>query len=459
MTRSETDSSASGDAETSGGSPRRRFRLPAPPLWLLGLLESVQVVLATALIVTLPVLAMALAGGFSDIDLGFVASFSAQIWLIIHGTPVELAVPLGEGVLGSGPETAQGWFHLLPMGLTLIPLALGWRAGARLARGAYSHQLWQGLLTLVLGYAGASFGIAHLAQADGFIVGPHWAMLCAGFVIAVGALGGSYAEARSWSRLIGMDLESRVEQLSQRMKWAGHYAWAVARAGVLGVVAAVGLSAVLLAVQLGFGWMDIANVYQQLDPGMWGVVGLTLLHLGLLPNLVLWTLAYTTGAGFSLGAGTVVAPQAVQLGPVPALPVLGALPEQGGEMLLAALAVPLGAGLLAGWWLMREGENHLDDWFALRISWRPISLALSTLLLGVFTGAVAAAVSILPLWLSHISLGIGRLTDVGPDALLAAGLLGAWVALGTILGYLIAPAAHRVRRRRVDGAEVLEPED
>ncbi|GAB3190652.1 cell division protein PerM [Nesterenkonia suensis] len=467
MSRSENDSRAgdardAGDARNAGDAgeavaPRRpRLRLPAPPLWLLGLLEAVQVLLATALLVALPVLAVGLAGGFAEIDLEFMAAFSAQIWLVLHGTPVEVAVPVAGDVLGGGVTLAEGWLHLLPMGFTLVPLALGWRAGGRLARGAYSDQLWQGLLTLVLGYAAAAVGIAHLAEADGFAVQLHWAALCAAGVMAVGALAGSYAEARSWTRLIGIDLEDRVERLSQRLKWAGHYAWAVIRGGLLAVVVAVGLSALLLAVQLGLTWMEIANTYQRLDPGVWGVVGLTLLHLGLLPNLVLWTLSYTTGAGFALGSGSTVAPHAVELGPVPALPVLGALPSSGGDAMLAVLALPLIAGMLAGWWLMREGENHLDDWCALRISWRPVSWTLSTLALGVLTGAVAAVVAVLPLWLSHISLGIGRLTDVGPHALLAAGLLGVWVGVGTILGYLIAPAAHTVRRRRVQGAETLE---
>lgn len=451
MTPSDTDPRAAGAADAPGRH-RRRLRLPAPPLWLLGLLEAVQVLLATALLVGLPVLAMGLAGGFAQMDLEFVGVFSAQIWLVLHGTPVEVAVPVDGGLLGEGVTLAEGWLHLLPMGLTLVPLALGWRAGGRLARGAYSDQLWQGLLTLVLGYAAVAAGIAHLAQSEGFTAQMHWAALCAAGVMAVGALAGSYAEARSWARLIGVDLEERVARLSQRLKWAGHYAWAVFRGGLIAVVAAVGLSAMLLAVQLGISWMEIANTYQRLDPGVWGVVGLTLLHLGLLPNMVLWTLSYTTGAGFALGSGTIVAPYAVELGPVPAVPVLGALPTASGEGMLAVLAVPLLAGMIAGWWLMREGENHLDDWCALRISWRPVSWTLSTLLLGTFAGAVAAAVVVLPLWLSHISLGIGRLTDVGPHALLAAGLLGAWVAIGTILGYLIAPAAHTVRRRRVESA-------
>ncbi len=423
--------------------------MPALPLWLLGLLEAVQVLLATALLVVLPVLAMSLAGGFEEIDLAFVSGLAAQIWMVVHGVPVELVIALEDGALGEGVTIPDGgWFHLVPLGLTLVPLALAWRAGRRLAQGAYADQLWQGLLPLVLAYAGAGAGLTVLAQDTAFEVHPELAGLCAALLMALGSLGGCYAEARSWTRMIGVDLEARIEEFSQQLRWAGSYAWAVFRAGVVACVVAVGLASLLLAGQLAVRWMDVVNVYQQLDPGFWGVIGLTLLHLGLLPNMILWALAYSTGAGFAMGTGTTVAPYAVELGPLPAVPIMGALPAGAAEYSMAVLALPVLAGVAAGWWLMREGENHLDDWFALRISLRPLSLTLSTLALGLFTGLAAAALAVGPLWLSHISLGVGRMTDLGPDAPLAAAMLGAWVGLGAIIGYLLAPAAHQVRRRQ-----------
>lgn len=451
MMATETPSAPESEDDGAPSGRTRRLRLPTPPLWLFGLLEAVQAVLATMLLVVLPVLAMTLGGGFAAADAEFIASLSAQIWLILHGTPVELVVTLPDGALGEGLEIPEGgWFHLLPMGLTLIPAALGWRAGRRLAQGSYTYQLWQGLLTLVLGYAAAGVGFSQLATADSFQVETHWAGLCAALVMGLASLGGCYAEARSWTRLIGVDLEAKVEELSQRLRWAGYYAWAVLRAAVVACVAAVGLSAALLAGRLAFSWMEMVNIFQRLDPGVWGILGLTLLHVGLVPNLVLWTLAYSTGAGFSVGSGSTVAPHAVELGAVPAVPVLGALPGEPGEAGLAVLLLPVLAGVAAGWWFMREGENHLDDWFALRIPLRPVSLTLSTLSLGVLIGAAAGLLALGPLWLSHISLGVGRMTDVGPDALVAAGMLGLWTALGSIVGYLIAPAAHQVRIRRVE---------
>lgn len=449
MATTETEpSTAARDAAGAPERTRRRFRLPTPPLWLIGLVEAAQILLITMLLVGIPVLAMSLAGGVSAFDLDSVLSLAAQVWLVLHGTPVELVVTLEAGALGGALDVpGGGWFHLVPLGLTLIPLWLGWRAGGRIARGSYSDQLWQGLLPLVLTYAAGAAGIAWVAQAEAFQVMPWLAALCAAVLMSLAALAGCYAEARSAARMIGTDLEARIDELSQRLRWAGSYAWAVARAGLVGFVAACGLASLLLAAQLGMQWMEIANVYEQLNPGIIGVLGLTVLHLGLAPNLILWALAYSTGSGFALGTGTVVSPLGTELGAVPAVPVLAALPDQAHPYALLVLALPVLAGVVAGWWLMREGENHLDDWFTLRISWRPLAAGLSTLSLGVFTGLVTALLAVGPLWLSHISLGVGRMTDVGPNALLSAGMLGAWVALGAILGYSVSLGAQRLRRR------------
>ncbi|MBO0594279.1 hypothetical protein I2485_03570 [Nesterenkonia sp. E16_7] len=448
MATTDTESSTAADAAKSPLRARRRFSLPTPPLWLIGLAEAAQILLTTVLLVGLPVLVMSLAGGFSGFDLDSVVSLAAQLWLVLHGTPVELVVTLDPGALGGALDVpGGGWFHLVPLGLTLIPLWLGWRAGGRIARGSYSDQLWQGLLPLVLGYAAGAAGIAWVAQAEAFQVMPWLAALCAAVLMSLAALSGCYAEARSAARMIGTDLEARIEELSQRLRWAGSYAWAVTRAGVVGFVAACGLAALLLAGQLGVQWMQIANVYEQLNPGIVGVLGLTILHLGLAPNLILWALAYSTGSGFALGSGSVVSPLGTDLGAVPAVPVLAALPVEAHAYGIFVLGLPVLAGVVAGWWLLREGENHLDDWFTLRISWRPLAAVLSTLALGSFTGLVTALLAVGPLWLSHISLGVGRMTDIGPNALLSAGMLGVWVALGVILGYSVSLLGQRLRRR------------
>lgn len=412
-------------------------RLPTPPLWIFGIYEAVQAIVATALLVALPVLGFTLARSFSGFDLEAVGTMAAQAWMVVH------AAPLNMGDLGG--EAASGWFHLVPLGFTLIPFLLAWRAGRRLAQGAYPDQLWQGLLALTLSYAAAGVGLAVFADGDpGTQV---WTGVAAGTLVGVGSLCGCYAEARSATRMIGVDLEAQVEKYSQELKWAGAYLWAVLRAGAVAAVAAVGLSALLLAGWLGSQWMQIANAYQQTDAGLWGDIGLTLLHLGLAPNAVLWALSYAAGPGISMGAGSPVGPFSTELGAVPEVPLLAALPHQAHAYAPAVLALVLLAGAAAGWWLMREGENHFDDWCQLKLRFRAASLTLSTLTLGVLTGLVTAALLIGPLWLSHSSLGVGRMNDVGPHAGIVAGLIGAWVALGVMLGYLLAPATALSRRR------------
>ncbi|WP_150461916.1 cell division protein PerM [Nesterenkonia ebinurensis] len=410
-------------------------RLPTPPLWLFGLFEAVQAVLATALLVAVPVLGSSLARNWRDFDPQSSAEFASQVWLVVHAAPLNFA-----------ENGDSNWFHLVPLGFTLVPFLLAWRAGRRLAQGAYPTQLWQGLLAFTLGYAAAGVGVARYGIGDpGTLV---WAGVAPGLLVGIGSLAGCYAEARSATRMIGVDLEAAVEGLSERLKWAFAYLWAVLRGGAVAAVAAVGLSAVLMVGWLGWRWMDVANSYQELDAGITGGAGLTLLHLGLAPNLLLWALAYSTGAGFSMGTGSPVSPLETELVAVPAVPVLAALPDQVYEYSLLALALPVLAGVIAGWWLMREGENHFDDWCQLKLKLRPVSVTVSTVTLGVLTGTVAAALMIGPLWLSHISLGVGAMNDIGPHAGITAMLLGGWVALGTVLGYSLTAAAKQATPRR-----------
>ncbi|WP_054820987.1 DUF6350 family protein [Arthrobacter sp. JCM 19049] len=103
------------------------------------------------------------------------------------------------------------------------------------------------------------------------------------------------------------------------------------------------------------------------------------------------------------------------------------------------MLLPVLAGVAAGWYFLRVGENHLEDWFARRIPYHWLSLATSTAALSVFTGIVAGVLSLAGAWLSSGSLAVGRLTEVGPHLWASAGWLALQVGLGTAIGYLIAP--------------------
>ena len=102
-----------------------------------------------------------------------------------------------------------------------------------------------------------------------------------------------------------------------RDRWAGSYVWAVIRAGFLAAVAAVAGGALLLTAALAWNWDAVIAVYQDLGTDPAGDTALTALQLGYLPNMVVWALAWATGAGFSLGAGTTTSPFQTALGPLP----------------------------------------------------------------------------------------------------------------------------------------------
>src|SRR5699024_982682 len=118
----------------SAGTIEGMRRLPTPPLWIFGIYEALQVIVATALLVGLPVLGFTLARGFAGFDPEAAGTLAAQVWMVVHAAPLNMA--------DTGAEAAAGWFHLVPLGFTLIPFLLAWRAGRRLAQGAYPDQLW-----------------------------------------------------------------------------------------------------------------------------------------------------------------------------------------------------------------------------------------------------------------------------------------------------------------------------
>jgi hypothetical protein len=145
----------------------------------------------------------------------------------------------------------------------------------------------------------------------------------------------------------------------------------------------------------------------------------------LLPNAVIWTVAYAVGTGFAVGTGTTVAPYGVTAGDVPAFPLLAALPGAGGAppASLLLLLGPLAAGVVAGVVVARSGAA------------RPALLALAS-------GPVVGVVVLVACWLAGGAMGPGRLATAGPNPWLAGLAVTEWVGLGA------AAAAAAYRRLR-----------
>jgi len=411
-------------------SPISRYSMPMP-LWLQGVVELILTALMSGVLVVAAMAAVWATKGFGGTEFSSVAAMSAHLWLLIHGVPLDLSAVFG---------ASAGTMTLVPLGLSILPLLFCYRSGRRLARASYEGEFLIPVLSGSVTYAlicSAVYGWASPSPKPLQVLNA--ALVPLGIVV-VGLMWGGYREARSLSRMVGVDTAEQISQMSQYSRWAGSYAWAVVRAAVVAAVAFVGLGALLLALGILGGWSQVVATYQELHAGPVGDTAVTLLQLGFLPNLVIYAMAWSTGAGFAFGAGTSIGLTSSNAGSLPMLPILGGVPESLGSAGLLGLLVPVAAGAIAGWWFLREGEDHLDEWVALKVPFRPFSALLSSLALGVLTGLLTSLAALWLGWISYGSLGVGRFTEVGAEPLSFAGHTALWVGLGVALGNLLSRA-------------------
>jgi hypothetical protein len=409
------------------------------PLWLQGGLETAQAAIISALVVIAPIAAVWATAGFQNSAFDVLARLAGQAWLLIHGVPLELA-DVGSGTAGG---SGSDMLTLIPLGLTLIPFLLAWRAGRRLARASYTDQLWQALLGSWVVYAAFGAATAFVCRTQDVVINLWYAMLIPLIPYALGMAIGARREAGSWSRLIGVDAVAWISRTSQHSRWAGSYLASAAKAGFVALASSLALACVLLAVDLFIHWNLVVAVYEALDAGALGGAALTIAQLGYLPNLAVFALAWASGSGFAMGVGSQVGPLGTATGPLPSIPVFAAIPSGSLEYGFVALVVPVLAGVLAGWWFLRAGENHFDEWLSIKIHARWFTATVSTLALGALIGAVAGLLSAGLAWLARGSAGLGRLTDIGPDPLWTAVWVAAEVGIGVVIGYAAGPWLER----------------
>jgi Family of unknown function (DUF6350) len=289
--------------------------------------------------------------------------------------------------------TGTGPIGMLPLGLVLLPGVLLWRAGRWVVRSggvirlrhvgtaALAVAVPYAVLSAVLAAAGRS------AQAAPSV----WQALVCGFLLALTAagLGGARALA-PWAQLTGL--------MSARLRSV-----VLGAAGALAVLVIVGalLAGASLAAHLG----KYGSINASLSPGIVGGGLLMLAQLAYVPNAIVWAIAFTLGPGFAFGAGTVVAPTGSVLGPLPAFPMLAALPggphpAVPGALSVAVLAVPYLAGAFGGLLVARAAPTPVIE---------------AAPLWGFGAGAMTGGALTVLAWFAGGPLGSGRLTSVGPS--------------------------------------------
>jgi hypothetical protein len=326
----------------------------------------------------------------------------------------------------------------VPLGLVAAPLVACWSAARRLARSldaraerieagatraAPAALAWQVLLVFVAAYCLLACVVSFVVSMPGLRPVSGQALVGAAVVALTG---GGLGAATYRSRGVRPALAGVLGRLPAFAR-----PWLRPAFGALAVWAGAGaaLTAALLLLHLH----DVTGLYRALDPGLPGGVVLTLGQLALLPNVIVWAGAALAGPGVTLGTGASVTVGYSALGPLPAIPLLAALPGPGPlpDVAVALLAVPLVAGVVAGSLILRG----------------PVEGLLARC--GVAGGAAMVCGGVVGLlaWLSGGPAGPGRLADVGPQPLLTAAAVAAEVAVGAILMLLATVAAPAMRER------------
>lgn len=117
-------------------------------------------------------------------------------------------------------------------------------------------------------------------------------------------------------------ISGRLLPKRERSEWEIAGAWAGA-----GMALLLALAALVLLISLLFHFRVVMDLTTVIAPGIFGGIALIFIQLLYLPNLIVATLGYISGAGAHFGDGSIVSPFVHRLDQIPAIPLLGALPR------------------------------------------------------------------------------------------------------------------------------------
>ena len=197
--------------------------------------------------------------------------------------------------------------------------------------------------------------------------------------------------------------------------------------GGLSVVVLVAASAVASVIALVAGWGRVAGIQEILGAASGAdtafIVGGQALFA---PTIMAWAASWWSGAGFLTATDSLHSPTVAGTGPIPPIPLLGAVPETAPGMwvILAPIALGIGLGVVASRSFRREHLLHQTAQ-------------------GVLSSAIVASVMALWMWSATMSMGSVRLASMGPRVGWATLALVLEIALPTLI---VALASHPTTR-------------
>jgi hypothetical protein len=352
--------------------------------------------------------------------LGGAAHAGLAGWLLGHGVPI---------------GTSIGSLGLAPLLLTLL---IGWRlnrAGLHVTRAIGARR--SGSVGTAIGVAFA-IGLAYslLGSLAGLAVDGRGTEVSAGHAalnfFLIGAAGALIGALR------GTDGLSTIARRIPRALRHG------IRTGLVAALLILAAGAVVAGLSVAIGGGQAADMISAYRTGVAGQAGITLVSLAYGANGVVWAAAYLLGPGFALGTGSAIRLTEVTVGPLPTLPLLAGLPNGPmGAAGAALLAIPVLAGLAAGWLLtlrLTRGGAEAEP------ATRPAEDPSWALVIGSSALAGPAAGILLGLLctFSSGSLGDGRMAVIGPDpwqvGLVATIVVAISASIGAVAARLFGPS-------------------
>lgn len=399
--------------------------------WITAVFAALEALLVVGIGIGIPLVPLTMLWAFQyglQLDWTVFWRASVDVWILGHGGDVLLTLdPVTAAAVGFEGAGSPFVVSVAALGFALLTLLFGVRAGRRVAETPFARL---GTTVALVTFVGLAFGVTVSAVHE-FARPSLWqGVLFPSLVFAVGLLIGVAVTRRRRERMPGSPPVAATGRIRTwwRQQPSDQRTVLVegARAGVAAVAALVALSAVALAVMMVANYGQIIALYEGVHAGVLGGIVLTLGQLAFLPNLVVWSSAWLVGPGFAIGTGSSVGPLGTALGPLPAIPILGALPTEGVAIGFLGLLVPVVVGFLAGVAVRPAVLGGIGD--------RPATarLVVTGIVIGVSGGVVLGLLA----WISGGAAGPGRLAEVGPDALLVGGFAAVEFCIPAILGLL-----------------------
>jgi hypothetical protein len=246
------------------------------------------------------------------------------IWIGAHSIPFDLSLP---------PSGLAGYLSYLPLGALVFPVLAIRNGVARTIERLDNDSSLVGPARAVFALGYTAFAVAASFFSKTESIRPVWyfaliyvlpfTLFCAATVGRRVALGQGFLYG---SRIIALLL---------------------------------GASSILFGIALLMNISMVKNLTTVLQPGIFGGFLLLLLNILYIPNAIVSTLAYFSGVGFAVGSGTLVSPSSFRLDKIPAMPLLGALPEDKSMISLIGILFVVAAGALLVSWTISLNQQVL----------------------------------------------------------------------------------------------------